>query len=74
MRKLESNISGARTDVALVSLKLLNAMANFASGKEQKAVFDAFAWDSKALTKLMFMRRKGKVTDGSDMLLKPGTP
>ncbi len=47
MRRLESNLSGSRTDLALVSLKLLNAMATYASGKEQKAVFDAFAWDAK---------------------------
>ncbi|TDL17669.1 hypothetical protein BD410DRAFT_754176 [Rickenella mellea] len=73
MRTLEMHLSGSRTDQALMTMKLLNSISEFAGGKERKALLQAFTWDSKVMNKLLFMRRKGKnASDNQDVLTKPG--
>ena len=47
MRHLNSYLGGSHNDLIMAALKVLNAMTAFASGKEQKALFEAFAWETK---------------------------
>ncbi|KAH8115698.1 ribosome 60S biogenesis N-terminal-domain-containing protein [Phellopilus nigrolimitatus] len=70
MRRLDSYLSGAHSDLCLAALKLLNAISKFAGGKEQKCLLESFSWDVKVFHKLLYMRRKGK--DGEhDILARP---
>ncbi|KAJ8490078.1 hypothetical protein ONZ51_g2525 [Trametes cubensis] len=64
-------LSGQHTELILVTLKLYNSLSNFAGGRERKAVLDVFAWENKALPKLLQMRRKTKSGDDVDPLQKP---
>ncbi|KAH9887708.1 ribosome 60S biogenesis N-terminal-domain-containing protein [Cubamyces lactineus] len=64
-------LSGQHTELILVTLKLYNSMSNFAGGRERKAVLDVFAWETKALPKLLQMRRRTKGGDDVDPLQKP---
>lgn len=47
MRRLNAYIGGAQADLILTSLKLLNAMVDFAGGSEKKSVMEGFAWGLK---------------------------
>ena len=53
MRRLNSNLGGSHNELILVTLKLLNAISAFASGRERKALLDAFAWETKARLQLL---------------------
>ncbi|KAI0637561.1 ribosome 60S biogenesis N-terminal-domain-containing protein [Trametes polyzona] len=64
-------LGGQHTELILVTLKLYNALSNFAGGRERKAVLDAFAWEMKSLPKLLQMRRKSKGNDDADVLQRP---
>ena len=46
-RKLNSHITGSHNEQILAALKLFNAISAFGSGRERKAVFEAFPWDNK---------------------------
>jgi nucleolar pre-ribosomal-associated protein 1 len=48
MRRLNSNLGGSHNELILMTLKLLNAISAFASGRERKTLLDAFAWETKA--------------------------
>ncbi|KAJ3573727.1 hypothetical protein NP233_g2249 [Leucocoprinus birnbaumii] len=63
MRRLNSYVVGAHNELTLVTLKLLNAISGFASGREKKTLLDVFQWEMKSLPKLLALRRKGKVED-----------
>ncbi|KAH9931396.1 ribosome 60S biogenesis N-terminal-domain-containing protein [Amylocystis lapponica] len=71
MHRLNSYLGGSHTELILVTLKLFNSMSDLASGRERKAVLEAFAWEAKALPKLLYMRRKGKTDDSMDILDRP---
>jgi len=71
-RRFRSYLDGSQNDLILGSLKLYTALANFAGGSEQKQVLENFPWTIKSLPKLLFMRRKGKGNDNSNMLFRPG--
>ncbi|KAL0058378.1 hypothetical protein AAF712_014958 [Marasmius tenuissimus] len=71
-RKLNSFIGGSHTDLVLSSMKLLNSMSDFASGKERRSVLESFHIDAKTFNRLLNMRRKGK-TDTVNPLERPGT-
>lgn len=49
-RQLNNNLSDTSSDLILSTLKLFNAMSNFAGGIEKRAVIDGFAWGQKVLT------------------------
>ncbi|KAL0578525.1 hypothetical protein V5O48_003468 [Marasmius crinis-equi] len=69
-RKLNSFIGGSHTDLVLSSMKLLNSMSDFASGRERRNVLESFHVDGKTFNRLLNMRRKGK-TDNADPLERP---
>ena len=69
---LNTYLSGQHTELVLVTLKLFNALSNFAGGRERRAVLDAFAWEMKSLPKLLQMRRKAKSGEDINMLARPG--
>ncbi|KAH0839437.1 ribosome 60S biogenesis N-terminal-domain-containing protein [Lanmaoa asiatica] len=71
LRKLNSYISGGHNEQILAALKLFNAISTFGSGRERRSVFEAFPWDSKSLPKLLYMRRRGKESEGDDILVRP---
>ncbi|KAA1478653.1 hypothetical protein DENSPDRAFT_692792 [Dentipellis sp. KUC8613] len=71
MNQLNSYLGGSHNDLIMSTLKLLNAMSAFAGGRERKAVFEAFAWETKSLPKLLSMRRKGKNNNSANMLSIP---
>ncbi|KAJ6508841.1 ribosome 60S biogenesis N-terminal-domain-containing protein [Mycena sanguinolenta] len=71
MKKLNSYIGGAHTELLLVTLKLFNSMTAFAGGRERKSILESFGWETKSLPKLLNMRRKSKGDDVSDPLAKP---
>lgn len=48
MEKLESYLSGSHTELCLMSLKVLNAISNFANGKDQKPLMEGLSWNIKA--------------------------
>lgn len=64
-------INGSNSELTLVSLKLFNGMSGFSSGRERRAVMDAFAWETK-VSKLLNMRRRTKSDDIPDTLVRPG--
>ncbi|PIL36537.1 hypothetical protein GSI_00226 [Ganoderma sinense ZZ0214-1] len=68
---LNTYLSGQHADLVLVSLKLFNSISNFAAGRERKLVLDTFPWEIKSLPKLLHMRRKGKVAQDVDILVRP---
>ncbi|THV01983.1 hypothetical protein K435DRAFT_717738 [Dendrothele bispora CBS 962.96] len=70
-RKINSYIGGPHIDLLLSTLKLLNSVTNFASGRERKSVLELFPWEMKNLQRLLNMRRKGKASEGIDVLDKP---
>ncbi|KAI5117575.1 hypothetical protein M0805_005637 [Coniferiporia weirii] len=70
LRKINTNLSSAHSDLCMATLKLLNSISNFAGGKEQKSLLEAFSWDVKVFHKLLYMRRKGKGTE-PDILARP---
>jgi nucleolar pre-ribosomal-associated protein 1 len=47
MRRLNSYLGSSDNELILVTLKLFNAMSAFSSGRERKAVLEAFAWETK---------------------------
>ncbi|KAI5834791.1 hypothetical protein K523DRAFT_368872 [Schizophyllum commune Tattone D] len=65
-RRLFVALSGSSNDLILATLKLLNALANFASGRERKAVVELLPWEGKTLPKLLNMRRRSK--SGEDLV------
>ena len=50
IRRLGTYLGGSHNDLILATLKLFNAMSTFGSGRERKAVFDAFPWDNKVIS------------------------
>ncbi|GBE85449.1 hypothetical protein SCP_0706360 [Sparassis crispa] len=70
-QRLNSYLGGSHTELLLVTLKLFNSMSDFAGGRERRAVLDSFAWETKSLPKLLHMRRKGKIKDNVDILVRP---
>ncbi|KAH9936862.1 ribosome 60S biogenesis N-terminal-domain-containing protein [Epithele typhae] len=70
-QQLNMYVSGQHTELVLVSLKLYNALSNFAGGRERKAVLDAFPWEMKSLPKLLHMRRRTKEGHDADTLARP---
>ncbi|KAK1230054.1 hypothetical protein PQX77_006870 [Marasmius sp. AFHP31] len=70
-RKLNSFVGGSHTDLVLSSMKLLNSVSDFASGKERRSVLESFHIDAKTFNRLLNMRRKGK-TDAVNPLERPG--
>ncbi|KAJ6613338.1 ribosome 60S biogenesis N-terminal-domain-containing protein [Mycena sp. CBHHK59/15] len=72
MRKLNSYLGGAHTELLLVTLKLFNTMSVFGGGRERKTILESFAWETKSLPKLLNMRRKAaKSGEPSDPIAKP---
>ncbi|KAL1732959.1 ribosome 60S biogenesis N-terminal-domain-containing protein [Schizophyllum commune] len=65
-RRLFVALTGSSNDLILATLKLLNALANFASGRERKAVVELLPWEGKTLPKLLNMRRRSK--SGEDLV------
>lgn len=78
-------LSGSYNDLILATLKLYNAISQFASGKERRGVMEVFAWETKvcdetslisltyvlqSLSKLLNMRRKS-AGDSVDPLTRP---
>ncbi|KAK7040796.1 hypothetical protein VNI00_009702 [Paramarasmius palmivorus] len=59
-RKTNAYLAGSHNDLILSTLKLLNGMSDFASGKERRQLLDGLGWDTKTLQRLLNMRRKGK--------------
>jgi hypothetical protein len=47
MRRLNSFVRGSHSELILATLRLLNSMSAFASGKERKTILESFAWESK---------------------------
>jgi nucleolar pre-ribosomal-associated protein 1 len=47
IRRLNSYLSGAHSELILVTLKLFNGMSSFAGGREKTAVLDSFGWAIK---------------------------
>lgn len=47
VHRLNSYLGGSYAELALVALKLYNALSNFAGGRERKSIFEVFAWDIK---------------------------
>ncbi|TRM62838.1 ribosome 60S biogenesis N-terminal-domain-containing protein [Schizophyllum amplum] len=71
-RRVMLALSGSSNDLVLATLKLLNAMAGFASGRERKAVLEQLTWEGKLLPKLLNMRRRSKPgEDTVDALTRP---
>ncbi|KLO07343.1 hypothetical protein SCHPADRAFT_652933 [Schizopora paradoxa] len=70
IHRLQALFSGSHTDTTLATLKLVNNISSFASGRERKALLEAFTWELKVFHKLLVMRRKGK-THTEDLLQKP---
>ncbi|KAL5512235.1 hypothetical protein ACEPAG_3520 [Sanghuangporus baumii] len=70
LRKLNSHLSGGHLELCFASLRLLNAVSNFAGGKEQKYLLETFPWDRKTFQKLLHMRRRDKAA-GQNVLAKP---
>ncbi|RPD59503.1 hypothetical protein L227DRAFT_654118 [Lentinus tigrinus ALCF2SS1-6] len=68
---LNQYLAGQHTDLVLATLKLFNSLTNYGSGRERKAVLDAFAWETKSLPKLLHMRRKSKGGEDVDVLARP---
>jgi nucleolar pre-ribosomal-associated protein 1 len=71
-RRFRGYLDGSQNDLILSTLKLFKALANFAGGREQKQVLENFPWTIKSLPKLLFMRRKGKGTETTNLLIRPG--
>ncbi|KAF8590297.1 hypothetical protein K439DRAFT_1512242, partial [Ramaria rubella] len=71
MRQLNSNLSHTSSDLIISTLKLFNAMSDFAGGTEKRSVMDGFAWGQKSLQKLLFFRRKSKGAQGMDSITQP---
>ncbi|KAF8519438.1 ribosome 60S biogenesis N-terminal-domain-containing protein [Gautieria morchelliformis] len=71
IRQLNANLADTSSDLILSTLKLFNAMSNFAGGVEKRSVMDEFAWGQKSLHKLLFLRRKGKGARVSNPLAHP---
>jgi nucleolar pre-ribosomal-associated protein 1 len=67
MRRLHSNLAGSHNELILVTLKLLNAISNFAGGRERKSLSEVFSWESKVCQNLfprsetMLMRFPGSL-------------
>ncbi|ESK84671.1 nucleolus protein [Moniliophthora roreri MCA 2997] len=59
-RRINTYLGGSHNDLTLSTLRVLNSMSNFASGKERRQVLDMLGWDSKTYHRLLNMRRKGK--------------
>ncbi|THH28288.1 hypothetical protein EUX98_g5899 [Antrodiella citrinella] len=57
--KLNGYLSSTHRDLILFVLKLFNSLSLYAGGQERKLLLEAFAWESKSLTKLLNMRRRG---------------
>ena len=47
LRQLNSYIGGSHNDLIIMTLKLYNAMSNFAGGHDRKAVLEGFGWEIK---------------------------
>ncbi|KII96154.1 hypothetical protein PLICRDRAFT_151289 [Plicaturopsis crispa FD-325 SS-3] len=71
MRRLTSYLGGSHTELTLVTLKLLNSLSAFASGRERKNILEAFPWEIKSLPKLLNMRRRSKTEEYADTLVRP---
>ncbi|KAH7884073.1 ribosome 60S biogenesis N-terminal-domain-containing protein [Phlebopus sp. FC_14] len=71
MRWLNSHLSGTHNELILASLRLVNTISAFGSGRERKSLFETFHWDNKSLQKLLHMRRKGKGGEEDDLLARP---
>ncbi|KAF8308276.1 hypothetical protein DL93DRAFT_2119068 [Clavulina sp. PMI_390] len=71
MRKLSTNLTASQHELILVTLKLFNALVNFADGREKRAVMEEFSWGLKSLPKLFTMRRKGPRANPKESLSKP---
>lgn len=50
MHRLNANLGASQHELILVTLKLFNALLNFADGREKRAVMDGFAWGMKVTT------------------------
>ncbi|KAF8073491.1 ribosome 60S biogenesis N-terminal-domain-containing protein [Lyophyllum atratum] len=70
-RRLNSYLGGTHAELILVTLKLFNTMSAFAGGRERKSVLESFGWELKSLPKLLNMRRKARVENVADALMKP---
>ncbi|KAI0030390.1 ribosome 60S biogenesis N-terminal-domain-containing protein [Vararia minispora EC-137] len=71
IQNLNGYLSSSHNDLVLATLKLFNAVSTFAGGREQRALMDVFAWESKALFKLLNMRRRTKSGRVPDALAMP---
>ena len=71
-RRFRGYLDGSQNELILGTLKLYKTLANFAGGNEQKQVLENFPWSIKSLPKLVFMRRKGKAADNTNLLIRPG--
>jgi nucleolar pre-ribosomal-associated protein 1 len=49
MRRLNSFVRGAHSDLTLVALKLLNAISNFGGGKDRTKLLNSFTWEAKVI-------------------------
>lgn len=47
MRRLNSNLGAAQHETIIATLKLFNALVDFADGRERRTVMDNFAWGMK---------------------------
>ncbi|KZT00261.1 uncharacterized protein LAESUDRAFT_688308 [Laetiporus sulphureus 93-53] len=69
--RLNSYLGGSHTELLLVTLKLFLSLSNFAGGRERKTVIEVFAWETKSLPRLLYMRRKNGVDPSVDILTRP---
>ncbi|EJD42488.1 hypothetical protein AURDEDRAFT_186058 [Auricularia subglabra TFB-10046 SS5] len=60
LRRLNGGVTAAQNDHVLATLKLLNAISDFGSGRERPTLLKTFNWGQKSLPRLLSMRRKGK--------------
>ncbi|VDC01074.1 unnamed protein product, partial [Peniophora sp. CBMAI 1063] len=58
IHQLNAYLGSSSNELVIAALKCLVACAGFAGGTEQRALMDAFAWESKSLHKLLSMRRR----------------
>ena len=49
MRRLNTLVKGASSDLTLVALKLLNAMSAFGGGKDRTKLLNSFTWEAKVI-------------------------
>ncbi|KAF9263035.1 hypothetical protein L218DRAFT_1077444 [Marasmius fiardii PR-910] len=71
IRRIHGFINGSSTDCILGSIKLLNSLSNFASGKERKNLLETFHFDTKTWNRLLNMRRKTKGKGNAKAQINP---